>query len=69
MHALTGVKLLRPDPKRDDTQLLAWVGAIVQREQQNGTYGKVVVHMEKGKIVRVTTEKIELPAFTTPETG
>lgn len=44
-----------------DGQRLAWVQRILERECNAGTYGKVVIHLEGGTIVRVNTEKSEVP--------
>lgn len=57
--------MVKPAP-RDDVELLAWAASIVQREQKGETYGRVVIRMEKGRIVGVTIEKNELPTFTNP---
>lgn len=46
---------------RPPAELLLWVDSIVAREQATKLYGKVVVHLENGVIVRVVTEKIEKP--------
>lgn len=51
---------MKPDLK-DDRLLLAWVSQIIQREQQDLTHGRVVVHMEGGRITRSVVEKSEKP--------
>lgn len=55
--------------KKSHTELLAWAAAIIQREQKSGTYGRVIVHLEKGTIVTVTIEKTEKPPSTDEPTG
>ena len=55
--------MAKPSP-RSAEELLAWTASIIRREQENGTYGTVTVHLEKGTIVRVSTQKNELPTFT-----
>ena len=57
---------MRPDQKKSDDELLAWAGAIVAREQQSRMFGIVSVHMEAGRITRVTIESSELPPVTNP---
>lgn len=52
---------MKPDQKRTDAELLAWVASIVQNEQQARTFGKVIVHMDRGRIMRVVIEKTEIP--------
>lgn len=47
--------------EQSNAQLLAWATEIVAREQSSSTYGKIVVHMEKGRIMRVVVEKNEMP--------
>lgn len=55
--------MAKPAP-RSAEELLVWAASIVRREQDNGTYGTVVIHLEKGTITRVQTQKNELPTFT-----
>lgn len=57
--------MVKPAPRSDD-ELLAWAGGILRREQERGTYGKVAIVMENGKITRVTIESSEVPVFTKP---
>ena len=47
--------------KRTDTELLAWVAALIQREQLAGTTGVMRISFQDGAIQRANTERIELP--------
>lgn len=55
--------MAKPAP-RSPEELLVWAASIVRREQESGTYGSVVIHLESGTITRVQTQKNELPTFT-----
>lgn len=55
--------MVKPAPRSAD-ELLAWAANIIRREQETGTYGSVIVHLESGTITRVQTQKNELPPFT-----
>jgi len=55
--------MAKPSP-RSPEELLAWTASIIRREQENGTYGTITVHLEEGTITRVSTQKNELPTFT-----
>lgn len=57
---------MKPSPKRDDRELLAWAASIIQREQGRGTFGVVSIHLQGGKIERVKIETTELPGEPTP---
>jgi len=52
---------MKPSPKRDDRELLAWAASIIQREQGRGTFGTISIKMQGGKIESVKTETIEIP--------
>jgi hypothetical protein len=41
---------------------LDWAMQILARECDNGTYGTVTIHLQEGNIVRVQTEKNEVPS-------
>ena len=45
----------------DQQQLLAWAAAIIARECEAGTFGKIEIHMEGGRIVRARSERSEKP--------
>lgn len=47
--------------QRSDTELLAWVAALIQREQLAGTTGVMRISFQEGTILRANTERIELP--------
>ena len=55
--------MAKPSP-RSPEELLAWAANIIRREQENGTYGTITIHLEDGKMTRVSTQKNELPTFT-----
>lgn len=57
---------MKPSPKRDDKDLLAWAASIIQREQIKGTFGVVSIHLQGGKIERVKIETTELPGEPAP---
>ena len=44
-----------------EKELLAWVAAILQREQSEGTTGEVRVQLHEGIIQRARVEKVEKP--------
>ncbi len=52
--------MVRP-ARRSNEEMLVWAAGIVRREQESGTFGTVVIFLEKGVIVRAKVEKIELP--------
>lgn len=47
--------------KRSNTELLAWVAAMIQREQISGLTGTIRISFQEGVIQRANTERIELP--------
>lgn len=55
--------MAKPAP-RSAEELLVWAASIVRREQESGTYGTVVIHLEEGRITRAQVQKNELPTFT-----
>lgn len=45
---------------RNPTELLAFAGRIIDRAVARKIHGKVVIHIEGGRITRATTEEIEV---------
>lgn len=60
---------VRPSDKKSDAERREWAAGIIEREQNNGIYGAVTVHLEAGRIVRVSIASSELPPVTTPQSG
>ena len=44
-----------------DSERLAWVASIIQKNQKSRTYGEVIIKMEAGKIVHVDEKKSHKP--------
>jgi hypothetical protein len=51
---------LKPAPRPIGS--LDWALQIIARECDAGTYGTVTIHLQEGRIVRVQTEKNEVPS-------
>ncbi|MCW5678447.1 MAG: hypothetical protein AB7O46_00365 [Xanthobacteraceae bacterium] len=47
--------------KRSKEELLAWVAAMIQREQIGGMTGTIRISLQEGVIQRANIERIELP--------
>ncbi len=45
---------------------LEWATQIIARECANKSFGTICVHLQDGRIVRVTTEKHEVPSAQAP---
>lgn len=64
-----GAQALRPGEKKSDDERREWAAAIIEREQKDGTFGAVTVHLEAGRIIRVSIASTELPPVTSPPKG
>ena len=51
---------MKPSP-RTDTELLAWVAAIIEHEQKRGTHGEIRIQLKDGRVQSAKVEACHLP--------
>ncbi len=52
---------MKPSPQRSAAELIEWVLSIILRETRSQLFGTITIHLQKGRIIRVSTERHEVP--------